>query len=474
MTTLPTPPPRLGVLAQYALLSGPLLSMLDSSIMNVAVEPISREMAAPLSAVQWTVSGYMLALGTGLTLTSFLARRFGTVRVYATGVAAFTVASALCAIAPSIGFLIGARLLQGLTGATLVPLAMSMLMGGEGAAKRVSPVAGILLFLGPALGPSLGGLLIGAFGWRSIFVINIPVGILAVLAARGLPPGIAPVADRGARLDVVSFGLLAAGLLGVLYGLNQGEGVGWSHASAWLPLTAGVVLLAGYVLQGCRSEHPAVDLSILRDRAASFSFLLCAAASIAAWSIVFLLPVFLQSAQGHSALKTGLALLPQGILTGLGTVLGQKIAERIGIRWTIIAGFLILVAASLGLLAINLDTPLTVTAAILAARSASIGLVITPLLTVVNAPLRPDQTADANTAFNICQRIAGSFGIGLIANLFTSHAATAGPVAALHLIATILTALAAVATAIAFLLPNRSRALSAAGDSDHRPSRWVR
>lgn len=456
MTTGQTP--RLGVLAQYALLAGPLLSMLDSSIMNVAVEPIAREMAAPLPTVQWTVSGYMLALGTGLALTSFLARRFGTVRVYAMGVAAFTVASALCATAPNIGFLIGARILQGATGATLVPLAMSMLMGGDGAAKRVSPVAGILLFLGPALGPSLGGLLIGTFGWRSIFVINIPVGVLAVLTARRIPSGIAPDADRGARLDIVSFGLLAAGLLGVLYGLNQGEGIGWSQVSAWLPLAAGVLLLTGYVFQGRSSRHPAVDLSILRDRAASFSFLLCAAASIAAWSIVFLLPVFLQSAQGHTALETGLALLPQGILTGLGTVLGQKIADRIGIRPTVISGFLILVAASLGLLAIDVATPLTVTAAILAARSASIGLVITPLLTVVNVPLRPDQTADANTAFNICQRIAGSFGIGLIANLFTSHAATAGPVPALHLIATILTILAAVATAIAFLLPSRSSA----------------
>lgn len=454
-------PQRLGVLAQYALLSGPLLSMLDSSIMNVAVEPISREMHAPLSAVQWTVSGYMLALGAGLALTSYLARRYGTVRVYTAGVLAFTMASALCAIAPGIEFLVGARLLQGLTGATLVPLAMSMLMGGEAAARRVSPVAGILLFLGPALGPSLGGLLIGAFGWRSIFVINVPVGILAVLTARRIPFGIAAVADRRARLDIVSVGLLALGLLAVLYGLNQGEDAGWSDVSTWLPLTVGVLLLTGYVLQGRRSAHPAVDLSILRDGAASLSFLLCAIASIAAWSIVFLLPVFLQSAQGHTALQTGLALLPQGLLTGLGAVLGQKIADRIGIRWTVVSGFLILVGASLGLLAIAIDTPLAATAAILAARSAAIGLVITPLLTLVNAPLRPDQRADANTAFNICQRIAGSFGIGLIANLFTSHAATAGPVAALHLVAVIITVLAGAATVIAFALPKRNSALRA-------------
>jgi EmrB/QacA subfamily drug resistance transporter len=444
---------RVGVWAQYALLSGPLLSMLDSSIMNVAVEPIAREMAAPLSTVQWAVSGYMLALGVGLALTSHLARRWGTERVYVVGVLAFTIASALCAIAPDVGFLIGARMLQGLTGATLVPLAMSMLMGGEGTTTRVSPVAGILLFLGPALGPSLGGLLIGAFGWRSVFVINIPVGLLAVLSARRIPSGIAPGTDRSARLDLLGVGLLGLGLLGVLYGVNRGQDAGWSAASAWLPLAAGTALLVGYVLQSRRSAHPAVDLSVLHDRAASFAFLLCAAASVAAWSIVFLLPVFLQSAQGYTALQTGLALLPQGILTGLGVVLGQKVADRIGIRWTVVSGFLLLIVASLALFMIALDTPLAVTSGILAARSAAIGLVITPLLTLVNAQLRPAQRADANTAFTICQRLAGSFGIGLVAGVFTSRSLIDGPVVALHLVAVIITVLAMLATAVAVSLP---------------------
>lgn len=170
---------KLGAVAQFALLAGPLLSMLDSSIVNVAIAPIAQELDAGLSAVQWVSSGYMLALGTGLALTSYLARRFGTLRTYAAGVLAFTVASAVCAFAPNIEFLIGARILQGLTGATLVPLAMSMLMGTGGASRAISPLAGMLLFLGPALGPSLGGLMIGVFQWRSIFAINLPVGLLA-------------------------------------------------------------------------------------------------------------------------------------------------------------------------------------------------------------------------------------------------------------------------------------------------------
>jgi len=188
----PTPArPRLGPLVQYALLAGPLLSMLDSSVVNVAVEPIARELHAGLTAVQWTVSGYLLALGAGLAGTAYLARRFGTLQVYRTSVIAFTVTSALCALAPDARLLVAARVAQGLVAAPLVPLAMSMLLGGRGA-RSISPLAGIMLFLGPALGPTVGGALIGAAGWRSIFLVNVPVGALAALAARSIPAALAP------------------------------------------------------------------------------------------------------------------------------------------------------------------------------------------------------------------------------------------------------------------------------------------
>src|SRR5215470_3212360 len=132
---------------QYALLAGPLLSMLDSSVVNVAAEPIARELHASLGTVQWTVSGYLLALGTGLAGTAYLARRYGTLPVYRASVIAFTAASALCALAPGIEVLVGARILQGLVAAPLVPLAMSMLLGRDSrGARSISPLAGIVLF----------------------------------------------------------------------------------------------------------------------------------------------------------------------------------------------------------------------------------------------------------------------------------------------------------------------------------------
>jgi MFS family permease len=169
---------------QYALLAGPLLSMVDSSVVNVAAEPMARALAAPLTTVQWTVSGYLLGLGTGLAGTAYLARRYGTVPVYRVSLAAFTAASALCALSPGIGALIAFRVVQGLVAAPLVPLALCMLVGKGGRARSISVAAGIMLFAAPRSGPLSGGALIEVSGWRLIFAVNVPLGVVAVWAAK--------------------------------------------------------------------------------------------------------------------------------------------------------------------------------------------------------------------------------------------------------------------------------------------------
>lgn len=444
-------PPRLGPLVQYALLAGPLLSMLDSSIVNVAVEPIARGLHAGLTTVQWTVSGYLLALGAGLAGTAYLARRLGTLPVYRVSVLAFTVASALCALAPDAALLVAARVLQGLVAAPLMPLAMSMLLGRAGGTSRsISPAAGIMLFLGPALGPTVGGALIGVAGWRAIFLINVPVGALATIAVRLVPATLAPGRTPGARFDLPGLILLAAGLTGLLLGASQGAASGWTSAATLAPLTAGAVLLAGYIGWALRRDQPALDLSLARQPVPALSMAL---ASVVTWAAVFLLPVFMQSVQGRSALAAGLTLLPQGLITGLSTALAPRLLTRLTIRVTVLAGFTALAVASLGLLLVGAATALWLIAIILACRSVSIGLVINPLLQALTEPLRPDQLGDANTLFNTGQRIAGSFGIGLLAALYVTQAHVHGPVPALHLTGLVLSAIAATGALASLSLP---------------------
>jgi EmrB/QacA subfamily drug resistance transporter len=451
--TVPLPVRRLSLVVQYALLAGPLLSMVDSSIVNVAVAPIARQLHAGLPVVQWAISGYLLALGTGLAATAYLSRRFGTLRVYGASIIAFTLASAGCAAAPDVQVLVATRILQGLVAAPLVPLAMTMLFGRSAATKSMPATAGMLLFLGPALGPSIGGALIGAVGWRSIFLINVPLGIAAALAARRVSAELAPPAEGRAGFDGVGLVLLAGGLAALLLGVSQAGADGWAAAAAWLPMAGGVILLAGYAGWSARARQPALDLTLARTGRGALALTLCAAASVVTFAAVFLLPVFLQEVQGHSALAAGVALLPQGLITGLSTTLGQRVLRLVTVRTTVLAGFAMLTAASLGLLAIGVQTPLALTALLLAGRSVSIGLVISPLLAVLTEPLRPAELNDATTLFSIWQRIAGSLGIGLIAAVYAQQSATHGPVTALHVVGGLIAAIAGAGLLTAPLLP---------------------
>lgn len=458
--------PRTSPLVQYALLAGPLLSMIDSSIVNVAAEPVARSLHASLATVQWTISGYLLALGTGLAGTAYLARRYGTVPVYRASLAVFTAASALCALSPGIGMLIAARAVQGLVAAPLVPLAMSMLLGGSGKARSMSPVAGILLFAAPAFGPTVGGALIGAASWRFIFAVNVPVGALAVLAARRLPEGVSPVRSdsanpegrspgtpREAAPDLPGLIMLGAGLALALLGVNQGGTDGWDAAACWAPLAAGAALLAGYARWAPGRSRPALDLSLVRQRVPALSMGLCALAAVVTSAAVFLLPAFAQSAQHRSALATGIAMAPQGVIAGVSTALGSRALTRFTLRSTVGTGFGFLGAASLGLLLIGATTPLWAVAAILAVRAASIGLVITPLLFALTGPLADGEMNDASTLFNVVDEIAGSFGVGVLASLYGSLAGSHGPVFALHATGAVIACVAALGCALAVALP---------------------
>jgi EmrB/QacA subfamily drug resistance transporter len=441
---------------QYALLAGPLLSMVDSSIVNVAAEPIARALDASLTTVQWTVSGYLLGLGTGLAGTAYVARRYGTVPVYRVSLAAFTAASALCALSPGIGALIAFRVVQGLVAAPLVPLAMSMLLGKGGRARSISVTAGIMLFAAPALGPTVGGALIGVGGWRLIFAVNVPLGVVAVRAAKRLGPGAGSVRSaENTEFDLAGLVMLAAGVTLVLLGTSQGGTAGWGTATCLAPLLAGAALLAAYGRHAARRAQPALDLSLFRQPVPALSMGLCALAAVVTWAAVFLLPVFVQTVQGRSALAAGIAMAPQAVVTGLSTALGQRgLLTRFTIRATVGAGFAALAAASLLLLTVEAATPLWLIAVILSVRSASIGLVITPLLIALTGPLPPDRMNDASTLFNVVERIAGSFGIGLLASLYASVArSAAGPVHALHVTGIVIACVAAGGAALAGLLP---------------------
>jgi MFS family permease len=210
------------------LLAGPFLSMVDANIVNVALPDIASQLHAPLAAAQWIISAYLLSLAVVLPASAYLAKRFGTRRIYLASLAGFTLASLACAFAPNLPSLISARILQGALGAPLIPLAMNVLFNPRTQQEsQMGPLAaaaaGVALFLAPALGPSLGGLLITAGGWPLIFLVNVPFGLLGLLCAARIPLTLAGRGDRAAHFDPLGLLVLGAGLALAIYGATQGR-----------------------------------------------------------------------------------------------------------------------------------------------------------------------------------------------------------------------------------------------------------
>ena len=425
MTTTQTsadPGVRLGAVARYGLLVGPLLSMIDSSIVNVAVPSIARDLkVTDLASIQWVVSGYLLALGVSLAATAYLARRFGVLRIYMISMVLFVLASAACAFVGDVGWLIGLRAVQGFVGAPLVPLAVSILLGKKGVGGRQVPVsAALTLFLAPALGPTIGGLILSgtdASHWRWIFLINVPVGIVGLLLMLRVPRSLGALGNPDAKFDPIGFLLLGVGLTAALFGATQGTAHGWGEPGCWVPLSGGLVLLVFYTLWALRKPNPVVNLAMVLHRNSAIALVLQVLCSVVAFGTVFLLPIFTQDVQGHTALATGLALLPQGVIMGIGTYVGQKLTGRVPLKLLVILGFTILAVSSLFLLFLETDTPLWVTALILSGRAVAIGFVTAPLLVAMLAPLPESELPDGNTLFNITQRLGGSIGVSILGSI---------------------------------------------------------
>jgi EmrB/QacA subfamily drug resistance transporter len=316
------------------------------------------------------------------------------------------------------GLLIAARAAQGALGAPLIPLAMSLLMGRDGAGRGMPAAAGILLFLAPALGPTLGGLLLRVTGWPAIFLINVPFGLVGALLIAGQLAGSPERGEPGVRFDPLGLALLAGGLVLAIYGATQGPQHGWASLASWPYLASGLIALAGYALWARRQSHPALDLSLLRHPQTALSVGLCALVAVVLFAILFLLPLYMEDLQGLSPFVAGLALLPQGLVTGVGTVVGGRFAARWGIRTSAALGLAILALGTAALLLVTATTPAWATALILCTRGLALGLTIRPLLDAMLAGLTRSDLADGNTLFNVAQRLGGSLGIPLLATFF--------------------------------------------------------
>jgi EmrB/QacA subfamily drug resistance transporter len=311
---------------------GTVMSILDTTIVNVALDTLSRELHATLNTIQWVSTGYMLALAVVIPLTGWTSERFGAKTVWMTSVALFGLGSALCGLAWSSESLIAFRILQGFGGGMIMPVGMSLLTQTAGPQRvgRVMSVIGVPTLLGPILGPVIGGLIVDSISWRWIFYVNIPIAVVALVLAARLLHAEHGRADAG-RLDWLGLALLSPGLAGVVFGLSETETHGGLGATiAWVPIAAGLVLVALFVVHAARAPRPLIDVRLFRitnfSAAVATTFLLGGAL----FGAMIVLPLYYQVARGESALTAGLLMAPQGLGAAMAMPLAGRVTDRVG------------------------------------------------------------------------------------------------------------------------------------------------
>ncbi|MBG7701186.1 DHA2 family efflux MFS transporter permease subunit [Streptomyces sp. MC1] len=400
---------------------GTIMSVLDMTIVNVALRHLSESFGAPLETIQWTATAYTLALAAVIPAAAWAMGRIGAKRTYMTALALFTLGSLLAACAWDAGSLIAFRAVQGLGGGLLQPVGMAMGMRVADRARlgRAMGLLGLPILMGPVAGPVLGGRLVDAASWHWIFLINLPVGALALALAARLLPKDAPDArgpDRP-RLDVPGLLTLSPGLALLLYGLARGGERGdFTAPGALLPTLGGAVLAAAFVRRALTVRAPLLDLRLLRDRTFAAGIGTLAPFTCGYFGSMLLGPLYWQQERGLSATAAGLLGAPAGLVVGTTMQIAARRIDTAAPRRLITAGCAV-AALGTGLLAWQTGTAGVAPWRIVVAgmvMGVGAGMTLMPAMTTATRGLPPDRLAGASTALSINAQLAASVGTAVL------------------------------------------------------------
>jgi EmrB/QacA subfamily drug resistance transporter len=395
---------------------GMTMSILDTTIVNVALDTLSHELHSTLAQIQWVATGYLLALAAVIPLTGWAARRFGAKRVYLASITLFTIGSALCGVAESSTSLILFRVLQGVGGGMIMPVSQ-MIMAEVAGPKRMGKVMGIVVMpamLAPILGPVVGGLILENLHWSWIFFVNVPIGIIAgILGYRMLPDS--DLGEAG-KLDWVGLLLLAVSMPLIVYGLSEiATKESFTAPTVIWPVIGGLVLTVVFGWHALRTARPLLDVRLYANRIFGSASLVTFGLGAALYGAMILVPLYYQEVRGESVVVTGLLTGPQGLGMLMVAPWIARMTERFGGGRVGFVGISILTLSSLPLCFIGSNTSILFICVLLLVRGVGIGLSFIPTTTVAFASLRTDQLSDATPQLNVLQRVGGAIGTAVLA-----------------------------------------------------------
>jgi EmrB/QacA subfamily drug resistance transporter len=397
------------------------MTALDNLVVTTALPVIKQELGGSIETLEWTVNGYTLVFAVLLLTGAALGDRFGRRRMFVAGMATFTLGSAAAALAPSIEFLIAARALQGIGGAIVTPLTLTILANAVPAEKRGLAFGawGAIAGLAIALGPVVGGGVTEGLSWQWIFWLNVPIGLLVLpIASAKLSESHGP----NVRLDLTGLGLASGGLLGMVWALVRGNGSGWTSYEVLGTTSLGVALLAAFVTWERSTAAPMLPVRFFQSRA----FAAANAASLALYfgifGSIFLITQFLQLVLGYSPLEAGVRLLPWMVMPLFVAPLAGALSDRLGGRPLIVFGLLV-EAVALAWMAAIAGPAMSYAQLVPALVLAGIGMpaVFAPVTSVVMSAVAPEESGQASGATNAIRELGGVLGVAVLAAVFANR-----------------------------------------------------
>jgi len=408
------------ILAMVVIL-GVFMSILDQTIVNIAIPRLQTAFGADIHSVQWVLTAYILAQGVATPTAAFFADTLGIKRYYIISLVAFTVGSALCGFAWSLPILITFRVLQGLGGAALFPLSITLLFREFPPQQRGAAMGffGVPALLAPALGPTLGGYLVTYAGWQLIFFINVPIGIIAVILSMILIREYRP--EGRTRFDFLGFLFSSIGLSTILYALSSASTDGWGSPTVLGFLSIGLISLAMFVttelIIANRGGQPLLDLRLFANVPFRAGMIANVFVIFGLFGGLFLFPIYLQNLRGQSAFQAGLILLPQALASMVSVIIGGRLVDRIGVRAVMIPGLFILAFATWQLTYISIYSSFGWLQLMLILRGLALGLTVQPLTVATLSEIPPRQLAQGSSLNTVNRAVASSLGIAIMATL---------------------------------------------------------
>jgi len=414
---------------------GALLQVIDVSIVNVSLPQMQGNLGATLSEIGWVITGYAVANAIVIPLTAWLGDYFGTKAFYIFSLVAFVAASVLCGFATSLEMLIISRVLQGVFGGGLLPRAQAILFETFPPAQHglAQAVFGIGVIVGPTFGPTLGGYLTDTLGWRWVFFINVPVGVVAVLLAATFLPRSIPRRHFARAIDWAGILLLALWLGSFQTFLEEGEGDGWFESGFIARLAIVAVLGFGlFIWRELSARYPAVDLRVLRHRSLAAGSLYAIVLGISLYGTIFVIPMFTQRILHFTAVQTGVLIIPGALASGLIMPLIGRLMGRVDARFVVGTGSVVIGIAMFYLAQMNINSNWHSLFWPLLWRGVGMGCMFIPLSVATLGPIPRPELAAASGFFNLNRQIGGSIGIALLATVLEKREAFHYDVLAAH------------------------------------------